>query len=65
MATAKNSDDDNQGRLTGTQSIERALLLFNRDFSYTLTPRLLGRDSVRVLTSVRYRAAMSPVIRSS
>ena len=27
MATAKNSVDDSQGRLTGTQSIERALLL--------------------------------------
>ncbi len=27
MATAKNTSDDNQGRLTGTQSIERALLL--------------------------------------
>ncbi len=27
MATSKNSDDDTQGRLTGTQSIERALLL--------------------------------------
>ena len=27
MATLKNSDDDTQGRLTGTQSIERALLL--------------------------------------
>ncbi|MBX3666690.1 MAG: helix-turn-helix domain-containing protein, partial [Burkholderiales bacterium] len=27
MAPAKNPVDDNQGRLTGTQSIERALLL--------------------------------------
>jgi transglutaminase-like putative cysteine protease len=26
--------------------IERALALFNRDFSYTLTPQLLGRNSI-------------------